>query len=89
LSIYPNPANGSGPIQVQVSLNSPGEVKIQLFTIAFRKIAEKQMGQLPQGTTTLSLALADNWGNLLANGLYYLVLNTPAGRTVGKLLILR
>jgi len=64
-------------------------VSIQVFTTAFRKVSETNLGQFPQGTNTLSLPTDDNWGTPLANGLYYLVIHTPSDQLVVKLLVMR
>jgi len=69
-----------------VPLNS--SVKIQVFTLAFRKVREISISQAAAGSD-LGLSLNDNGGNALANGLYYVVVTTNQGHKIGKLLILR
>ena len=61
---------------------------VKIFTVVSRKVLDKDIPQVPVGVDT-TLELKDNWGTPLANGLYYLVLDGPEGRTIGKLLILR
>lgn len=85
---YPNPANGNGPVLIAVSLIAPGDVKVQVFTTAFRKVQEKTYPGQPVGVP-ISLSLTDRKGNPLASGLYYVLVTWPQGRTIGKLLIIR
>jgi hypothetical protein len=62
---------------------------VQIFTVAFRKVKEQVFPDRPAGTSTLSISLVDNWGYPLANGLYYVVVQTNQNRWVEKLLVLR
>ena len=87
---YPNPVTGPGPVMVQLVLqNSNDPVKLKIFTTAFRKILEKNLTAAGAGVQTFTVDLDDNLGAPLANGLYYLVVQTPQGRFIEKLLILR
>jgi hypothetical protein len=88
-TIYPNPADGTEPVLLHVpGLTGPADIKVQIFTTAFRKVQEKIYQQQPAGKD-LVLNLTDSWNVPLANGLYYLILETPQRRTTQKLLILR
>jgi hypothetical protein len=87
--IYPNPATGSGPVSLVLTLTSPGNVSIKLFTTAFRKVNETSFSTLAVGTVTLPIELKDKSGTALADGIYYLIVSTPQGRSIKKLLILR
>ncbi len=85
---YPNPATGPGDISVLIPLGRPaGSLSLSLFTTAFRKINEIEYKDLPAGGVVLSLPTKDKYGVNLANGLYYLVVKTKAGKSVGKLII--
>ncbi len=85
--VYPNPSTG-GPVWINPGLSSPSDVKISLFTTAFREVNDLSLQDVPVGVR-LSLPMNDRWGNPLANGLYYVVVHTPEGQTVLKLLVLR
>ncbi len=88
--IFPNPVNNPGEIQIQFTLGqSANDINVSVFTTAFRKVNEVDYGSQPAGRLTLPLATQDKWGMPLANGLYYLVVKTPGGRSVGKLMVLR
>jgi hypothetical protein len=69
-------------------VTAASSVKIQVFTLAFRKVREINIPQALAGAD-LGLSLNDDGGNVLANGLYYVVVTTKQGRKIGKLLILR
>lgn len=86
--IYPNPSNGTEPLLVSVPLAVPSDVKVQIFTTAFRKVQEQDYPSQPVGVP-VSIALSDREGVPLASGLYYVVVTMPQGRSIGKLLILR
>lgn len=64
------------------------DVKIQVFTTAFRKVQENTYYQIPCGTDC-ALALVDKWKKPLASGVYYVVVHTNTGRSIGKLLVVR
>ena len=88
-TIYPNPVTGS-----QVKVYTPmqkgaGDLKIQILTIASRKVKDLTIPNVQPGTA-VTVDLLDQSGVTLANGLYY-VATTPAGgfRSIEKLLILR
>jgi hypothetical protein len=87
--LYPNPTNGLQPVQIKLP-NYPGVgmVTIEVFTTAFRKVnTEGFPNQV--GGSSVPLALTGRNGVPLANGVYYVLVQSPAGRSVLKLLILR
>jgi hypothetical protein len=87
--VYPNPADGTVPVRLRPpSYYGVSDVKVQVFTLAFRKVQEKFYAQVPAGTDC-PLELVDKWNKPLASGLYYVVVHTSAGRSIAKLLILR
>lgn len=91
--VYPNPSSG-GPVNVMPpAFEGTAEVKVQVFTLAFRKVQEQVVRQT-QGP--LTLLPADKGGNPLSSGLYYVVVTVtpstqgrPSLRSVVKLLLLR
>ena len=85
LVIFPNPSNGTQPTQVQLNLTQVSDVKIQIFTIAFRKVGEQTFSQVPPGGK-VTLSLTDRWGSLLANGLYYIRVEVTGMAPVTKIL---
>lgn len=88
--VFPNPATGPGPVTVQITLSSPADrVDLLVFTTAFRRVNEIALANLPEGVTDAALPLTDSWGKPLADGLYYVVVGTPQGRLITRLLVLR
>ena len=86
--IYPNPADGTRPVLVRFPSSGTSDGKIQLFTTAFRKVLDIPL-HAQNGGTDYSFELKDQKGNLLASGLYYLVLTNNQGRQILKLIVLR
>ncbi len=88
LRVYPNPADGTEPVTIRLPYYSGlSDVKIQIFTIAFRKVQEKVYPSQVWGL--IPIQLVDIWNKPLASGLYYVVVITNEGRSVAKLLIIR
>ncbi len=85
--VYPNPSYGAPVSVVPPAYTGTAEVKIQLFTTAFRKAQERDYDSLPYGP--VAVAMQDNWGHPLADGLYYVVVTANGHRTILKLLLLR
>ena len=89
LIVYPNPADGTNPVNVlPPAYLGFTNVKIQLFTTAFRLIQEKTYSAVPSGTSC-QLELRDKWNASLSNGIYYVVVTTVGKHSAGKLLILK
>ena len=64
------------------------DVTVQVFTTAFRKVQENSYPATTYGP--LKILMRDDWGNPLASGLYYVVVNVDGHqRSVAKLLLLR
>ena len=86
--LYPNPVSGPGPVTIQLP-NYPGtgKVTVQVFTTAFRMVNEFTVNEA--GGSKAPLPLTDRSNNPLANGLYYVAVQTPAGKSILKLLVLR
>jgi expansin (peptidoglycan-binding protein) len=87
--IYPNPADGTQPIAIHVpGLAVPSDIRVQIFTLAFRKVQEQYSPRAPLGVD-ITINLVDKNGKPLASGLYYVVVTVNNNRFVQKLLILR
>jgi hypothetical protein len=71
-----------------LNLTSSANVRIQIFTVSFRKVVDETIPSVPAGTSKLPVALVDREGRPLANGLYYVVVTVNGKRSVLKLLIL-
>jgi hypothetical protein len=87
--VYPNPADGTKPIHIHVQgIVGTADVRVEIFTTAFRKIQDVTFPKVPAGTD-VEISLVDRGGNHLANGLYYVRVQSNGGRQIIKLLILR
>jgi hypothetical protein len=86
--LFPNPAPGGGSATLQVNLAAPGNVRIQVFTVSFRKVLDKTVPNIPAGVQDLTFPLVDKDGTALADGLYYVVVTANGKRWILKLLIL-
>jgi hypothetical protein len=85
--IYPNPATGPGPVLLSVPLTGTADVQIQVYTSAFRRVNSLSFTNVTPGTP-LPIPLTDRFGNPLANGVYYLVVQAQGKHWVIKLLVL-
>jgi hypothetical protein len=88
VGIYPNPVTGPVVNILPAPYAAVSGVRVEVFTVAFRKVVDETFQPVPSGTP-LSLALTDRGGNRLSNGLYYVVVTTRGGKALGKLLVLR
>jgi uncharacterized repeat protein (TIGR01451 family) len=87
--IFPNPSTGTS-VTIQLSLaSSASQVRIEIFTLAFRRVNQITLSAVPAGIKDVTLSLTDRDGTPLANGLYFVVVNGDGQRTIEKLLILR
>ena len=92
--VFPNPVTGGGDqVQVAVPLGRDSEwLKVEVFTVAYRKVLERDLGPSRAGTrqsTWHPLDLKMEGGRPLANGVYYLRVTTEGGSATGKFLVLR
>jgi hypothetical protein len=79
---------------VRVALmDHPGDVKARLFTVAYRKVLETEGTSVPlddlSGRFGLTLGLDDDKGRALADGLYFMVIETEGVKKTLKLLVAR
>jgi hypothetical protein len=68
--------------------NGASNVTVKIFTVAFRLVQERTYLNVPSGTP-VPLELVDRRGSALASGLYYVVVTTSGGQSIGKMLIQR
>jgi len=86
--IYPNPISGLGPAHLSVPLTGVSDVKVTLYSSAFRSLNSLSCSNVAPGTV-LDIPLTDRNGNPLANGVYYLVVQAQGKRWIVKLMVLR
>jgi hypothetical protein len=87
--IYPNPSDGTKPVSIHLpGRTGSADIKVQIFTVAFRLVQQEVFQQIPSGTD-IPIELKDKNGTPLASGLYYVVVTIDGKKLVSKLLILR
>ena len=86
--IYPNPAKGDTVNVLPPAHTGMEDVRVEIFTSAFRKVQEEIFPNVPPGVA-VTVELKDRWGKPLADGLYYVVVIVDGKRSISKLLILR
>ncbi len=84
--IFPNPAPGPTVNILPPPYLGSSNITVKVFTVAFRKVKEQNYGSIASGTT-VPLDLTDKWGTPLASGMYYIMVTTNAGRSIGKLIV--
>jgi hypothetical protein len=88
---YPNPVIINDSVSIDVQATGKTTIEMDVFTVAFRKVAWNT--QYVSNTTTMTWNLRDHWNKPVADGLYYLRVKVMSGRTtvtkVLKVLILR
>jgi len=84
--IYPNPATGT-TVSIQLPMMNAANVKVQIFTLAFREVQTINVAQV--AGNTLVVPLIDKSGVNLANGLYYFVIHANGRKWMVKVLVLR
>jgi flagellar hook assembly protein FlgD len=80
---YPNPSTGS-PITFNVSVPGESTVTMDVFTLAFRKIASQT--QEIYGDQTFQWDLRDVSGTQVSNGLYYVRIHVSGSQSATKIL---
>ncbi|HTA76623.1 MAG TPA: polysaccharide lyase family 7 protein [bacterium] len=84
--IYPNPVTSS-TVTLQLPMANATNVKVRIFTIAFREVQTLNAAQV--AGNSLIVNLVDKSVTPLANGLYYFVIQAEGQRWTNKVLILR
>jgi hypothetical protein len=87
--IYPNPSKGAEQVKIVIpGLAGASDIKVKVLTVGFRKVREQTFPAVPPGGT-VTLPLRDGRNTAFGNGLYYVLIETPQGRFVEKLIVLR
>lgn len=88
----PNPVVGPGPVNVYFRLLSTSrDVRLVVMTTANRKVIDViKHGPFVPRDQSVKLDLIDDWGNPLANGLFYFyVMADGSTRMTGKFVVMR
>jgi hypothetical protein len=88
--LFPNPVVGKGgDSSLLLWLSSTGEVRVGVYTSAYRRIGTWEFPGRPRGENRLSLDWKDFPKGEPANGLYYLVIEGPGVSGILKVVLLR
>lgn len=85
--LFPNPVKRVSAVNLQVPLATTSNVRVQVFSIAFRKVLDYTYMQVQPGTN-LSIPMADAWDKKLGNGLYYVSVEIGGKRWILKMIVL-
>jgi hypothetical protein len=86
-SIYPNPFN-SGTV-IRYNIPTKGSVNLGIYDLTGRKIRTLIAGQPVSGSGQVVWNGADNAGNPMASGVYFVRINSAKGVAVRKAILLR
>ena len=84
--IYPNPAPGGVVNVLPPPYTGSPDIRIEIFTSAFRKVQDKTYSNVPSGQS-VPVSLTDRFGSPLAGGIYYIRVTVDGHRSIGKLLV--
>lgn len=88
MGIYPNPAPGPTVNILPPSYNGISNVRVEIYTLAYRKVQDTTFDSVPSGTA-VTISLTGRDGKPLSNGIYYVVVTVNGQRATGKLLVLK
>jgi hypothetical protein len=86
--LWPNPVREGDAVGLVLSLATQGAVRLRCYTPSYRLVSEGAW-DVTGRETSLDWVLVDKGGKSLANGLYHVVVETPEGKKVLKLLVMR
>jgi hypothetical protein len=88
--LSPNPLAEGETVQAKFHIpTTVAKLRVCLYTVGYRKVCENSLSNVPAGWNSVSLEGKDSQGVPLANGVYYVSVEVPQGKKIGKLLILK
>lgn len=85
--ITENPARG--PVEAELRLSQPGPVAVRVYDVRGALVRTIQNGPAPAGISVLRWDGRDDRGATASAGIYFLRIETPAGRASHKVALLR
>jgi len=86
--IFPNPVLTGTVVLLPQAHNSAEDVTVCIYTAGYKLVARKNFyGVLPG--QLVQVALVDNWGQSLGNGVYYVVVMVGQDRKTTTLVLAR
>jgi len=86
--VFPNPVTTGTVTVLPQAYGGSSDVTVYLYTSAFKLVATKRFPMVPAGRT-VSLELVDDWGQDLADGVYYVAVVTKRNRKTATLVLAR
>jgi hypothetical protein len=84
------PPAGSGPgVMFRATAPVPTRARVDLFDVGGRRVRTLHDGPLPQGETVLTWDGSLDGGAGAASGVYFAALETPLGRRVARVPVIR
>ena len=84
--VFPNPVTGPTVNVLPPAYTGTADVRIEIFTLGFRKVQDHTYMNIPDGTPVV-VQLVDRFGAPLANGLYYVVVTVDGHRSIALYLL--
>jgi sugar lactone lactonase YvrE len=85
----PRPNPSSGPTLVRFHLPGPQPVRLEIFDVSGRRVRTLLRRRMPAGVHRILWDGRNDSGQRVASGLYLMRLETPAGRRIRRLVVLR
>jgi hypothetical protein len=82
---YPNPVKDAGPVSIQMQVPLGSTVEWSVFTTSFRKILDVS-NPVSGNNTNIVWDLNDDWGEPVANGLYYIRIVISGSEKTSKII---
>jgi flagellar hook assembly protein FlgD len=80
---------GLGPLGLDFKLEQPGQVRIQVFNLVGEKVAEILNEPRNAGNHRVLWNGRNSSGDLAGNGVYFLIIQTPSGKMIRKVVLLK
>jgi photosystem II stability/assembly factor-like uncharacterized protein len=88
-AVYASPNPSGGAATISFALGSSGAVSAAVYDVRGKLVKTLYRGLLPAGRHEVAWAGDDGAGSKVSAGIYFAEVETPAGRAVAKLIILR
>ena len=85
---YPNPARGHVTVRFDIRAAGGGRVRLVVFDLTGRRVCTLYDGVLPEGPHAIEWARRSDRGNIVAPGIYNVILDAPDGRARSQLALL-
>jgi len=84
--VFPNPITTGTATILPQSYGGTQDVKVQIFTSGFKPVLTKTFSMVPSGQT-VQVDLVDDWGQPLANNVYYVKVTVGGSQRTTSLVV--